>query len=74
MGCESYIPISGDILFEGMVINDLKLHERAQLGITLAWQEAVRFESISVRDYLTIKKKGNYSGLSKHYQEASLAL
>jgi Fe-S cluster assembly ATP-binding protein len=43
--------------FEGMVINDIKLHERARLGFTLAWQEPVRFEGISVRDYLTLKNR-----------------
>ena len=57
MGCESYIPTSGEILFKGQVINDLKIHERAKLGITLAWQEPVRFEGITVKDYLTIKNK-----------------
>src|SRR5665811_1526502 len=57
MGCESYIPDSGEILFKGQVINDLKIHERARLGITLAWQEPVRFEGITVKDYLTMKKK-----------------
>ncbi len=57
MGCESYIPTSGEILFEGKVINELKVHERAKLGIALAWQEPVRFEGISVRDYLTLKSK-----------------
>ncbi|MCZ7355552.1 MAG: ABC transporter ATP-binding protein [Candidatus Methanoperedens sp.] len=57
MGCEGYVPTSGEILFGGMVINDLKIHERAKLGITLAWQEPVRLEGISVRDYLTLKKK-----------------
>jgi Fe-S cluster assembly ATP-binding protein len=58
MGCEGYHPESGEILFEGQVINDLKIHERAALGITMAWQEPVRFEGISVRDYLTLKHKG----------------
>jgi Fe-S cluster assembly ATP-binding protein len=57
MGCESYIPASGEITFKGQVINDLKIHERAKLGITLAWQEPVRFEGITVKDYLTIKNK-----------------
>lgn len=57
MGCEGYVPNSGVILFEGKVINDLKLHERAKLGITLAWQEPVRFEGISVRDFLNLKNK-----------------
>lgn len=57
MGCESYIPSSGEIIFKKQVINDLKIHERARLGITLAWQEPVRFEGITVKDYLTIKNK-----------------
>lgn len=57
MGCEGYNPTSGKILFDGKVINDLKIHERAKLGITMAWQEPVRFEGISVRDYLTLNNK-----------------
>ena len=59
MGCEGYGPESGAILFEGREINELKIHERAKLGITMAWQEPVRFEGISVRDYLTLKNKGS---------------
>jgi len=58
MGCEAYRPSSGEIRFEGQIINDLKIHERAAIGITMAWQEPVRFEGISVRDYLTLKNKG----------------
>jgi Fe-S cluster assembly ATP-binding protein len=57
MGCEGYRPWSGEIVFDGKLINDLNIHERATLGITLAWQEPVRFEGISVRDYLTLKNK-----------------
>ncbi|MDP3104759.1 MAG: ATP-binding cassette domain-containing protein, partial [Candidatus Methanoperedens sp.] len=57
MGCEGYVPTSGGILFKGKSINKLKLHERARLGITLAWQEPVRLEGISVRDYLTLKDR-----------------
>ena len=57
MGCEGYIPTTGEILFDGKVINHLKLHERAKLGITMAWQEPVRFEGISVRDYMTLGNK-----------------
>jgi Fe-S cluster assembly ATP-binding protein len=58
MGCEGYLPASGKIMFHGQVMNDLRTHERAKLGITMAWQEPVRFEGISVRDYLTLKNKG----------------
>lgn len=57
MGCEGYRPVSGEIVFDGKVINDLKIHERAKLGITMAWQEPVRFEGIAVRDYLELKNK-----------------
>ena len=57
MGCEGYIPTTGEILFDGKSINHLLLHERAKLGITMAWQEPVRFEGISIRDYLTLKNK-----------------
>ena len=66
MGCEGYRPASGEIVFEGSVINDLKIHERAKLGITMAWQEPVRFEGISVRDYLTLK---NTDADPSHYLE-----
>jgi len=57
MGCKEYKPTIGEIFFEGQVINDLPIHERARRGITMAWQEPVRFEGISVTDYLTIKKR-----------------
>src|SRR4030042_3373488 len=57
MGCDGYRPSSGEIVFEKKVINTLKIHERAQFGITMAWQEPVRFEGISVKDYLVVKSK-----------------
>lgn len=58
MGSEGYAPGEGEIVFDGKAINDLKIHERAALGITLAWQEPVRFEGISVRHYITLKREG----------------
>ncbi len=57
MGCEVYRPTAGEIVFDGKIINDLKIHERAHLGINMAWQEPVRFEGIAVRDYLLLKDK-----------------
>ncbi len=57
MGCEGYKPASGEILLNGKTIDGLKIHERAQLGITMAWQEPVRFEGINVRNYLTLKDR-----------------
>jgi len=55
MGCEGYQPDAGDIRFDGQRINEQALHERARLGITLAWQEPARFEGLRVREYLTLK-------------------
>ncbi len=57
VGCEGYWPTAGTILFDGQPIHTSKIHERAQLGITMAWQEPVRFEGISVAQYLTLKNK-----------------
>lgn len=54
LGCEGYRPSAGEIVFAGTKIDGLKIHERAQQGITLAWQEPARFEGISVGDYLTL--------------------
>lgn len=58
MGCEGYRPASGAVLFDDREIGGLPIHERAKLGITMAWQEPVRFEGITVRDYLTLNAPG----------------
>ncbi len=57
MGCGGYRPVSGEIVFDGRPINALGIHERAALGITMAWQEPARFEGVSVRRYLSLKKR-----------------
>jgi len=54
MGCSGYRLTSGEIIFAGTVLNDLKIHERARLGICMAWQEPARFEGLRVRDYLSL--------------------
>jgi Fe-S cluster assembly ATP-binding protein len=54
MGCEGYLLSSGELVFAGTSIGALKIHERAQLGITLAWQEPAKFEGISAADYLSL--------------------
>lgn len=58
MGCAGYAPSRGRLVFAGQTINDLKLYERARLGIALAWQEPVRFEGLAVRDYLLLRDVG----------------
>jgi len=64
MGCEGYGPTSGDVAFDGKSLAGLKVHERARLGITMAWQEPVRFEGITVGQYLSLR---NDSGDPAHY-------
>jgi len=57
MGCGGYAPSRGGILFRGAEITSLSITERAELGITLAWQEPARFEGLKVRDYLSLGMK-----------------
>lgn len=54
MGCEGYNPTAGTVVFAGTDLRPLKTHERAQLGLTLAWQEPARFEGITIREYLAL--------------------
>lgn len=54
MGCHGYRPDAGEILFAGTLVNQLPIHQRARLGICMAWQEPARFEGLRVRDYLTL--------------------
>lgn len=54
MGCEGYVPMAGTVLFTGTDLLRLKMHERAKLGLTLAWQEPARFEGITIREYLRL--------------------
>ncbi len=56
MGCEGYSPSAGHVLFNGMDLLRLKMHERARLGLTLTWQEPARFEGVTVREYLSLGK------------------
>ncbi len=56
MGCSGYTPSAGEIRFQDQLINTLSLHERAQLGITMTWQEPARFEGLRVSDYLSLRK------------------
>ena len=54
MGCDGYVPSAGTIQYNGMDLLSLKIHERAKVGLTLAWQEPARFEGITVREYLSL--------------------
>lgn len=52
MGCAGYQPQAGRIVFNGEDITKRPLHERARRGLALAWQEPVRFEGLTVTDFL----------------------
>jgi Fe-S cluster assembly ATP-binding protein len=54
MGCDGYLPTQGTIRFAGVDLLSLKMHERAKLGVTLAWQEPASFEGVTVREYLAL--------------------
>lgn len=47
-------PTSGKVIFDGHDITDLPVNERANLGISFAFQQPVRFKGLKVRDLLAI--------------------
>lgn len=57
MGTGGYEPERGRIVLDGRDITALSVTERAQLGLTLAWQEPARFEGLPVADYLALGMK-----------------
>ena len=57
MGLEGYRRIEGNILFNGISINDMDIAERAKLGITLGWQEPARYEGLTVRQFIMASAK-----------------
>ncbi len=57
MGIEK--PDSGEIIFDGKDITNLKINERANLGISFAFQQPVKFKGITVYDLLKIASKKN---------------
>lgn len=50
-------PTSGEIYFDEKNISQMSVTDRAKLGITLAFQQPVRFKGISVRDLIGIALK-----------------
>jgi len=50
-------PDEGSIIFQGQDITRRSISERAKMGISLAWQEPARFEGLSVREYLSLRRE-----------------
>ncbi|HHF08432.1 MAG: ABC transporter ATP-binding protein [Thermotogae bacterium] len=78
MGLENYREHTGELYLDDISLKDLGVFERAKLGITLALQEPVRFEGITIDEYLNLGGKLRLSqdeiaealklvGLSKEY-------
>jgi len=61
MGIEK--PDSGKILFNGIDITNLRIDERAKIGISFAFQQPVRFKGITV--YVMLKLSSNNKKLTK---------
>ena len=66
MGVNNYRPTAGRITFEEQDIVSLSISQRAQRGISLAWQEPARIEGLTVRDYLKLSgKKADVTSVNK---------
>lgn len=50
-------PSAGDIIYQGENITNLPITARANLGLTLAFQQPVRFKGITVKDLIDIASK-----------------
>ena len=47
-------PTSGEIYIGDKKVNNLTITERAQMGLTMAFQQPIKFKGITVKDMLTI--------------------
>lgn len=61
-------PTSGKIFFDDIDITEMSITERANLGVSFAFQQPVRFKGVTVRDLLTLASK------KKHTQKGSIAI
>ncbi len=52
MGLSGYTHFTGDIFFEGKSIRKFSIDQRAQNGITMAWQEPARFEGLTIQRFI----------------------
>jgi Fe-S cluster assembly ATP-binding protein len=67
MGTNNYKPTAGRMTFEGEDISGLSVSQRAQRGITLAWQEPARVEGLTVRDYLALSRRNGNAEPIENY-------
>ena len=69
-----YSPASGQILLDGEDITELSITERAQKGISFAFQQPVRFKGITVKDLISMAagKKISVSEACSYLSEVGL--
>lgn len=67
-------PTKGKIMLDDKILNDMPINERANLGITMAFQQPVRFKGLTVRDLLNIasKKQGKLSDACEYLAKVGL--
>ena len=72
MGIEK--PTSGRILFDGQDITDMIITDRANLGISFAFQQPVRFKGVQVLDLIRLaaKKKLSVTDACQYLSEVGL--
>ncbi|NFD75976.1 ATP-binding cassette domain-containing protein [Clostridium botulinum] len=67
-------PTSGQILFDGQDITDMSITDRANMGISFAFQQPIRFKGITVKDLITLSAGENLStaNVCKYLSEVGL--
>ncbi len=67
-------PTSGQILLDGVDITDVSITDRANMGISFAFQQPVRFKGITVKDLITLAagKKITVAEACKYLSEVGL--
>jgi len=67
-------PTSGQILFDGEDITETSITDRANLGISFAFQQPVRFKGVQVLDLIRLAAKENLSAAAacKYLSEVGL--
>lgn len=68
------IPTSGKIYMDGIDITDLSITERANAGISFAFQQPVRFKGITVKDLISLAagKKTSVAEACSYLSEVGL--
>lgn len=67
-------PTSGKILVNGTDITPFQIQERANMGLTIAFQQPVRFKGLTVRDLLNLasKKQGKLADACEYLAKVGL--